>query len=229
MSKLPPELVRRIVLERELLDSRRVTYTLPSGERAEFVIKSLSHEEKNRVRDHYDRFFPTPPVTSNSLGIAQFDLENTNYQLALQSWNERLARGVLAASLEISEDEVEFIEQNFSRSFVGKLFATIELLNGIQSDPLVDLVRDAIFAPEVMTWMEAAPIKEDGIRLTDTPMFREMEAMIAAGLTLHEWENLSSRHKILYLTHHTYKAVREAYITDCAEKKAKIDAAKGAR
>jgi len=167
-------------------------------------------------------------VTSNALGVAQFDLENQAYQDALSNWNDRLARGVLAASLGISEEEVAVIEGSFSRSFVNKLFATIELLNGIQSDPLVDLVREAMWAPEVTTWLETATPKDDGIRLTDTPLFREMEAMIAAGITLAEWEKLSPRHKIMYLNHFTYKQAREAYITESAEKKAKADAAKGA-
>lgn len=220
-TKIPTNLVQRIILERDLTDSRIITYTLPDGSEAEFVIQTLTAEEKDKIRKEYDKFFPTPPVVQSKLGTAQFDLEDEQFQDALQKWNLRLSKAVLASTLGVSEREVNLIEQCFPREFVNKLFATIELLNGIQSDPLIDLVREAIWSPEVTTWIETSPPKPDSIKVSDTPLFREMEAMIACGLTLDQWEKLSPRHKIMYLNHHTYKVAREAYVTEMAEKKAK--------
>jgi hypothetical protein len=219
--KIPVNLVQRIILERDLTDSRSVTYDLPDGTVAEFVIHTLTNEQKLEIRRTYDKFFPTPPTITTKAGIVQFDLEDEAYQKKLQDWNLRLSRGVLAATLKITEEEVALIELQFPREFVGELFAKIELLNGIQSDPLIDLVRDAMWAPEVLTWLETHKGNDDGVKVSDTPLFREMEAMVACGLTLAQWEDLSPRHKIMYLNYHTYKTAREAYIHDMSEKKIK--------
>lgn len=220
-SKIPINLVQRILLERDLVDSRDVFYTLPDGSEATFTIRTLSPDEKLGIRQAYDKFFPSPPVTQNSLGGAQFDLEDAGFQEALQEWNQKLSKGVLAATLGIEEADVVTIEQKFPREFVNRLFATIELLNGIQSDPLIDLVREAIWAPEVLSWLETSKPKNDDIKIADTPLFREMQAMTAAGLNLDEWEKLSPRHKIMYLNFHTYTAAREAYIHEKTEQKSK--------
>jgi len=221
MNKIPVNLVQRIILERDLTDSRIVPYTLPSGERVEFVIHTLSNEEKQAIRREYDKHFPTPPVMADKVGVTRFNLEDEAFQRSLQEWNLKLSRGVLAAALKITEDEVAYIEANFPRDFVAELFATIELINGIQSDPLIDLVREAMWSPEVLTWLETHRSDDNATKVTDTPLFREMEAMIGCGLTLDQWEALSPRHKIMYLNFHAYKCAREAYLSEMAEKKIK--------
>lgn len=221
MTKIPVSLIRRILLERDLSDSRTLDYELPSGEVAEFTINTISQEEKQSIRKRYDKFFPTPPVIHDRLGIPQFDLEDAKFQEDIHEWNQMLSRGVLAATLGITDEEVTLIEQSCPRVFVNKLFATIELLNGIQSDPLVELVKEAIWAPEVMSWLETSVAPIDTIKVTDTPLYREMESMTSAGLDLDQWENLSPRHKIMYINFHTYKQAREAYIQEMTEKKSK--------
>jgi len=224
--KIPVNLVQRIILERDLTDSKEIVYTTPDGKPVSFVIRTLTMEEKQKIRSKYDQFFPIPPVVQGKLGAPQFDLEEAQFQEALLKWNADLSRGVLAATLGVDDASVTLIEASFPREFVNRLFATIELLNGIQSDPLTELVREALWAPEVVTWLETSPDKGDGIKLSDTPLFREMEAMNTARLTLSDWEKLSPRHKIMYMNYHAYKAAREAYITDQSEKRAKDKAAR---
>jgi hypothetical protein len=221
MHKIPVNLVQRIILERDLTDSRTVPYTLPTGETAEFTIYTLSNEEKQAIRREYDKHFPTPPVVTDKVGATRFNLDDEAFQRSLQEWNLKLSRGVLAATLKITEEEVAYIEANFPRDFVSELFATIELINGVQSDPLIDLVREAMWSPEVLTWMETHRSDDNATKVTDTPLFREMEAMVACGLTLDQWEALSPRHKIMYLNFHTYKGAREAYMHEMSEKKIK--------
>lgn len=226
---IPTTLVQRIILERDLTDTRSLVYTADDGTEVVFDIRSITAAERQEIRDSHNLSFPTPPVVQGSLGSPQFDLQDEAFQEKLHEWNRTLSRSVLAAALGVNEGAVTLIEQTLPREFVNKLFATIELLNGIQSDPLVDLVREALWAPEVLTWLETATPDADNIKITDTPLYREMDTMIGCGLTLDQWEKLSPRHKIMYINFHTYKQAREGYITTMAEKSAKEKANRGIR
>lgn len=208
-------LIERMLLERDLTDERSVPINLPDGTRLEVNIRTLDPKVKQEIKSTWDAKFPAPPVvTIDTPGgkMAKFDLADKDYRERLGKWHDGLARDFIAATLGITPDELDHMERSFPTADLAPLFGTVELINGIQSEPLMDLVRDALWAPEVLAWVETYRGEPDDLKITDTPLYREMECVVAAGLTLDQWGSLSARKKMLYLTWFDAKTFREAYV-----------------
>lgn len=221
---LETRLIERMLLERDLTDERKVPIPLPDGTQIEFHLKTLDRETKQRIRSAWDLTFPVPPITTipTPAGpMAKFDLEDPDYHARLGKWHEGLSRDFLAATLGITGDEFDELEKNFPSGTLSPLFGTVELINGIQSEPLMDLVRDALWAPEVLAWVETYKGEPDDLKISDTPLYREMECIVAAGLNLEQWKGMSARQKMLYLTWFDAKTFREAYVNWHTAKKTK--------
>lgn len=206
--------VIRLVAERELHTSRILE--LQAGDcTIIFELATIPAELKLRVRKDYDENFPVPPVVSHQTpigNIARFNLEDAEYQVQLAAWHDSLTYGVLSATMGLTEQEVRELEGLIPASFMMELSSTAELINGVQSEPLADLIKEALWAPEVLAWIESYRSKGDEVKITDKPLFRQMEAMLAAGMNFKQWDELTPREKMLILNWHDYKAIREAYI-----------------
>lgn len=207
--------LERLVVERDLHDSRVLSFTCPDGTLLEFQISTLSADAKREILTRLDKEFPIPPTVvipiPNMPGAVRFDLEDTEYLKKLDAWHQRLAHELLGASAGLTGEEIQDLPQILPAEFIHQLHKTIELINGIQSEPLMDLIRDAMYAPEVLTWTETYKPKAGGCVITDTPLFREFEAMVECGLRLDEWKKLLPREKVLYMTFHESRKFREAY------------------
>ena len=206
--------VIRLVAERELHTSR--TLELQADDCILiFELATIPADLKLRVRKDYDEHFPVPPVVSHATPIgnlARFNLDDPAYQQQLVVWHESLTYGVLSATMGLSEAEVRDLENSLPAAFMMELSSTAELINGVQSEPLADLIKEAMWAPEVLAWIESYRSKGDEVKITDKPLFRQMEAMLAAGMNFKQWDELTPREKMLILNWHDYKAIREAYI-----------------
>jgi hypothetical protein len=222
---LETRLIERMLLERDLTDERSVPIKLQDGTEIEAHLRTLDPETKRRIKGEWDLKFPVPPVVSiptPSGPMAKFDLEDKDYHLRLEKWHEGLAREFLAATLGITVDEFSQLEKSFPQDTLMPLFGTVELINGIQSEPLMDLVREALWAPEVLAWVETYKGDPDDLKISDTPLYREMECVVAAGLNLNLWREMSARQKMLYLTWYDAKTFREAYVNWHTVKKTKV-------
>ena len=208
-------LIERMLLERDLTDVRVVPITLEDGTVIEFTLRTLPAEQKRHIRAEWDQKFPVPPtITVDTPGgpLAKFDLENKAYHDLLGKWQVGLANAFLAATLGITVEELRDLESQFPAGTLTPVFGTAELINGIQSEPLMDLIREALWAPEVLAWVETYKGEPDDLQISDTPLYREMECIVASGLTLDQWQQLSARQKMLYMTWHDAKTFREAYV-----------------
>ena len=221
------KIVQRLLLERDLMDSREIVYEAPDGVEIVFSIRTLTTDEKTALRKYYDTSFPVPPVVTTNLGLARFNVTDETYQARLSEWSLSLSRGVLAETIGLSEQDIEALEGMFPPVFVQHLFSTIELINGVQSDPLADLIREAMWAPEVLTFAERHQPAEGGVKITETPLFREIDCMIAAGLKLRDWELLSPREKMTYMNWRDYSQAKEAYVQDSYDKKNNVKTRRG--
>ena len=208
-------LIERLVVERDLQDSRVLSVTLADGTSLSFDIHTISLEEKNKLRKDYNAKFPAPPVIVHDTPggkVAQFDLQSEDYQKKIVDWQTELSKAVLATSCGLEVADVIELERILTNEQYTQLHSTVELLNGVHSEPMADLLRDAMWSPEVATWIETyKPSDPNGLKITDTVLFRELECMIAAGLSLRDWEDLSPRERLTYLEWHNYKQAREAY------------------
>jgi hypothetical protein len=212
---LTPRLLERMLLERDLVDTREIKIPTKDGTEVAFSLKTLTSEQKTEIKARWDATFPVPPVKTVQTPVgsmARFDLENPDYHERLSKWHQGLQRDFLAATLGITAEEFASIEELFPDGVLSPLFGTAELINGIQSEPLMELVKEAIWAPEVLTWLETYKGKPDDLKISDTPLFREIECVVAAGLTLEQWGKLPARQKLLYITWHDAKSFREAYV-----------------
>lgn len=219
--QISEKLVQRLLLERDLVDSRDIVYETPDGLTIVFTIRTLSAEEKTGIKKKFDMSFPVPPTKSFERGLARFDIMDPGYQKRLEVWSQGLSRGVLAETIGVSVPDIEYIERLFPVEFVNHLFSSIELINGIQSDPLAELIREAMWAPEVLTFLEKHQTPAGGLTISETPLFREIDCLVAAGLSLREWECLSPREKMTYVNWYDYKVAKEAYIADYHDPKKK--------
>lgn len=208
-------LIERMLLERDLTDTRVVPISLEDGTVIEFTLRTLSAEEKRAIRTEWDRRFPVPRTITVEMPtgpMAKFDLEDKDYHDRLGKWQVGLGNAFLAATLGITPDELDELERQFPPGALSPVFGTAELINGIQSEPLMDLVKEALWAPEVLAWVETYRGEPDDLQISDTPLYREMECIVAAGLTLDQWQQLSARQKMLYLSWYDAKTFREAYV-----------------
>ena len=224
MADLETRLIERMLLERDLSDERIVPISLPNGSTMEIPLRTLDKETKQRIKDAWDVKFPVPPIMSIQMPtgpMAKFDLDDADYRVRLSKWHDGLAREFIAATLGITPAEFQELEGTFPSGTLAPLFGTVELINGIQSEPLMDLVKDALWAPEVLTWVETYKGEGDDLKITDTPLFREMECVVSAGLTLEQWKQMSSRQKMIYLTWYDAKTFREAYVNWHTNKKSR--------
>jgi hypothetical protein len=181
-----------------------------------FELATITAEQKRDVRKEYDGNFPVPPVIAVKTpqgAVARFNLEDTAYQAQLSEWHDSLSYAVLAATMGMIVSEVKALELLLPNDFMSELFSTAELINGIQSEPLADLIKDSIWSPEVLTWVETYRSKGDDISITDKPLYRQMEAMVAAGWKFLDWESATPRERLLLLNWYDYKQLREAYIS----------------
>lgn len=213
-----PELktLERMLLERDLQDERELVFEAPGGQVIKFKIQTISNEIRREVKRAWDDKFPVPPLKyiQTQVGIfPTFDLEDQDYIDRLRQWDAGYSKDLRARALGISAHEFDILEKALPDDFLGKLFQTIELLNGIQSLPLETLVRDAVWAPEVQTWAESYIPDGESIKITDTPLFRQMDCIIASGLTLEKWEQLSARERLLYMAWYDAKNMKEAYLS----------------
>lgn len=219
MSAISVQLIQRLLLERDLRDSRMLSYMAADGSEVEFELKTLTRQEKDELKALYDKTFPVPPIAASENGTAQFDLESTEYQIRLSEWSQSLTYGILAKTIGIEADGIRWIECHFPPKFVTELFSTVELINGIHSDPLADLVRESMWAPEVLAWVETSKPKHPDLKLSETALYREIDCMIAAGLSMEQWNKLSPRERMIYMNWNDYTKAKEGYISDFFEKK----------
>ena len=214
-TELSEKLVERLVVERDLTDSRELDFELEDGSLLSFTITTITNEQKNAIKKRYDPQFPAPPLETydTPLGsIVRFDLTDQDYKLKIKAWEQKMSRAVLADSLGISEDQAQALESTLTFPQYTKLRSAVELINGVHSEPMADLVKDAMWAPEVSTWLQTYKPKIDSIKITDTILFKEMECVIAAGMTLRQWDQCSPRERMLYLEWFAFKNAKEAYI-----------------
>jgi len=209
------EATTRLVAERELITSKTLELTA-GGCSITFCLETINADAKRKLKAGYDERFPVPPVIVHKTPVgtaARFDLESEAYQAKLTEWYESLSYGVLGSTLGLTDDEVRDLENCLPAEFMSELFSTASLINGVQSEPLADIIKDAMWAPEVLAWIETYKAKGDEVQVTDTPLFRQMEAMIEAGFTFRQWDDLSPRERMLVINWHEYKMVREGYIS----------------
>lgn len=207
-------LIERLVVERDLTDSRDLSVELADGTRLLFNVHTVSLDEKNALRLHYNAKFPAPPVLVHNTPVgrvAQFDLQNPEYQSKIIAWQAELSKAVLATSCDLTVEEVLELEKILTHEQYSELHSTVELINGVHSEPMQTLVRDAMWAPEIESWLATYKGEPDGVKITDTVLFREMECIVAAGLTLRDWEGLSPRERMTYLEWHSFRQARESY------------------
>lgn len=205
----------RLVAERELIASSDVIISSDDAD-ITFHLSTISAEDKRRLRHTHDQGFPVPPVVSVPTpggAVARFDLESADYQKELDRWHEQMSYGVLAATLGVEVAEVKMLEHLLPNDAMLQLFSTAELINGVQSDPLADLIKESIWSPEVLTWLASQKPKADEVQIADTSLFRQMEAMAAAGWKFGDWESATPRERLLLLHWYDYRCMREAYVT----------------
>lgn len=222
-------IIQRMLLERDLHVLRDEEVVLDDGSVITFAVNTLPNEAKQEIRRVWDQTFPVPPVVSltmpNSVPVSQFDLEDKSFRAALTVWYQGLANSLFAATLGLSDDDYDKLEHLLPALELARLIAVCELVNGIQSEPLSDLLRDAIMAPEVTRWLEtdAKRTDPDDISITDTPLYREIDAALSCGLNLAQWRALSARDRLTYTIFHDAKGLREAYINWSQAAKIKKD------
>ena len=206
--------LERLILERDLLDRRVLSLETGDGTLILFRLKSLSDAKKVEITARYDRLFPMPPVktTPSPVGnLVSFDLENAGYKEQLLQWQTKLGMAFLAETLGVPLECVEQIDSTFPQNVVSELQTTVQLINGTHSEPLMNLVREAMWAPEVLTWIETYKPDDPDFTITDTSLFHEMEVIVASGHTRESWQKLSARDRIIYMAWHDAKSAKEAY------------------
>ncbi len=207
--------VERLVVERDLIDHRVLSFATLDGTLIDFELVTIENHRKQEVRDRLDQLFPVPPTIAYATPIGpitRFDLESEAYHKLLLDWQINVSTELLGLSMGISGEDVSFLYKNFPSTFITEMQSMIELINGIQSEPMSDLVRDAMYAPEILAWLESYKPKPGELQISDTVLFREMSCIVECGLKLDEWKALSQRQKMIYLTFHDYKIIREGYI-----------------
>ena len=207
----------RLIAERELHTTKTVEL-VAGGCAIIFDLTTIPYSLKRVIRKQYDLDFPVPPVvihTTPAGNFARFDVENKDYQEKLTEWQCTQSYGVLAGTLGMSVDEVKDLESHLPCNLMEELFSTSELINGVQSEPLADLIKESIWSPEVMAWIEnyTPPPGNNDIKISDKPLFRQIDAMLTAGLDFERWEAMTPRERMLIMSWYDYKNVKEGYVS----------------
>ncbi|MCK7507723.1 MAG: hypothetical protein MZV70_29195 [Desulfobacterales bacterium] len=85
--------------------------------------------------------------------FVRYNLEDDGYLQQVHDWQSHVGRLFLSSALSISYEDCVWLENHFPYNWFNELKSTVELLNGVHSAPLQDLLEDAMWSPEVATWI----------------------------------------------------------------------------